>query len=131
VLGIAYIGGISRPAGAIVAGLISAAGPFNYVVDEYIGLGKWVDLVSGLGLVFMAVAHPEGLAADFARLGIWMNRKFARVRHRPTATVAPHESGEHPPDGPSEPGGGVHRDVPHASPPAAQQEISNVIGGAP
>lgn len=61
-LAYAVLGGISRISGAIVGGLIITGG---LVTTIFIELGMpehLITLVGGAGLVFVAVAHPEGLA---------------------------------------------------------------------
>jgi len=63
VLAIAYVGGIGRISGAVLAGLLLApAGLFSNLVNQQIELGKYQPLIAGLGLIIMAVDNPEGLA---------------------------------------------------------------------
>lgn len=61
-LAVAYLGGISRLSGAIVAGLISAGGLLTVWLDNVINMPQYYLLVTGIGLMLAAVNHPEGLA---------------------------------------------------------------------
>jgi ABC-type branched-subunit amino acid transport system permease subunit len=65
-LAIAFIGGIARVSGAIVAGLFLATGGLMPVVlDRLIGFGDYQVLVAGILLMFSAIAYPDGMAATF------------------------------------------------------------------
>jgi branched-chain amino acid transport system permease protein len=74
-LAIAYLGGIARISGAMVGGALVAGGFVFTAVDDYFGWGRYQLLVSGLGLVVIAVLYPDGLSGMGSR--VW-----ERVRRR-------------------------------------------------
>jgi branched-subunit amino acid ABC-type transport system permease component len=62
-LAIAYVGGIGRISGAVLAGLMLApAGLFSNLINHVFDLGTYQPLIAGFGLIIMAVHNPEGLA---------------------------------------------------------------------
>jgi branched-chain amino acid transport system permease protein len=75
-LAIAYLGGIARISGAMVGGALVAGGIVFTAVDDLFGWGRYQLLVSGLGLVAIAVLYPDGLSG----LG-W--RVWGRFRRAP------------------------------------------------
>ncbi|HUQ63611.1 MAG TPA: ABC transporter permease [Acidimicrobiales bacterium] len=76
-LAIAFLGGIARISGAMVGGALVAGGIVFTTIDELFGWGRYQLLVSGLGLVVIAVLYPDGLSGIGARL--W---RGARVKAR-------------------------------------------------
>lgn len=74
-LAVAYLGGITRIAGALVGGALVPGGIVFTVLDAVAGLGKYQLLVTGLGLVAATILAPEGLAGAAAGL-------VGRVRRR-------------------------------------------------
>mgnify|MGYP003347366155 CR=1 FL=1 len=72
-LSFAYLGGIASVSGAILAGLLAADGIGFKAMDagwKRLGIefGRWQIVVAALGLVWVAVRNPEGLAGTFRRL---------------------------------------------------------------
>nr|MDQ6928985.1 ABC transporter permease [Actinomycetota bacterium] len=61
-LAIAYLGGIARISGAMVGGALVAGGIVFTAADDLFGWGRYQLLVSGLGLIVIAVLYPEGLS---------------------------------------------------------------------
>ena len=81
VLAIAYVGGVGRIAGAVVAGLMLApAGLLVTAVGDRLNLGRYQLLIAGIGLIAMSVAHPDGLVSDTARAGVL--QRTARLLQR-------------------------------------------------
>ena len=60
-LAVAYIGGIASIAGALVGGLLVEGGLAFTVLERATGLGEYHLLLSGAGLVAVAVLRPEGI----------------------------------------------------------------------
>jgi branched-chain amino acid transport system permease protein len=59
----AYIGGITRVSGAVVAGLFTTEALVPHALEEWLGIsGRWALLVGGVALVLTVRAHPEGIA---------------------------------------------------------------------
>lgn len=84
VLALAYIGGITYVSGAVFAGLMLAPNGFGATLfDRWLGLGRYQLLLSGIGLMVMAVAHPSGIVAACKELA----QRLARsARRSPLAT---------------------------------------------
>lgn len=65
----AYLAGISRWSGAVVAGILAIGGLATQVVlNATEGVVAYYSLISGIGLVFAMTRHPEGIAGDAHRL---------------------------------------------------------------
>ena len=83
------IGGITRVAGAVIAGSLGALGILYVVLDQSISFGKWYGLASGIALVASVVQNPDGLAANVeSRLRARRERR-ARQQVPEPAPVAP------------------------------------------
>jgi ABC-type branched-subunit amino acid transport system permease subunit len=62
-IAIAYVAGIGRISGAVVAGIMFAStGLFVSAVDEYVGIGRYATLVVGIALAVTAIKNPKGVA---------------------------------------------------------------------
>ena len=66
-LALAYLGGIGSIAGAVVGGLLAPSGLFTVAI---LGGGSSIDqfLLTGVGLVLVAVKFPEGIAGSWTML---------------------------------------------------------------
>jgi branched-subunit amino acid ABC-type transport system permease component len=66
-LALAYLGGIGSIAGAVVGGVLAPSGLFAVVI---LGGGSSIDqfLITGLGLVLVAVKFPQGIAGSWQML---------------------------------------------------------------
>jgi branched-chain amino acid transport system permease protein len=59
----AYIGGITRASGAVLAGLLTTEALLPHALDSWFGIsGTWALLLGGFALVFTLRANPDGLA---------------------------------------------------------------------
>jgi branched-chain amino acid transport system permease protein len=67
-LAITFLGGIARISGAMVGGALVAGGLVFTTVDLLFGWGRYQLLVSGVGLVVIAVRFPDGLSGIGWRL---------------------------------------------------------------
>ncbi|GAA4351954.1 ABC transporter permease [Angustibacter luteus] len=62
-LAIAYVAGIGRISGAVVAGLLlSGAGLMVSAFDKYLGLGIYQAVIAGIALTLTAIQNPNGIA---------------------------------------------------------------------
>ncbi len=82
-LAFAYLGGIASISGAVLAGVFASDGIGFKALDSGwarlgIEFGRWEIIVGAIGLVFMAVKNPEGLAGTVHRVG----RRWAARRDR-------------------------------------------------
>jgi branched-chain amino acid transport system permease protein len=66
VLAIAFLGGISRVSGAIVAGILITGGLMSQVLESLFHMGSYEPLISAVGLVLTAVLNPNGIAGAVA-----------------------------------------------------------------
>jgi ABC-type branched-subunit amino acid transport system permease subunit len=94
-LAIAFLGGITTVAGAMVGGLLFAGGLLTVVFDDLIfsratnGLALQ-DLIGGIGLIVTAILNPEGIAGAVRLTAHQMGSRFRSGR--PPAA----HGGEHP-----------------------------------
>lgn len=66
-LAVAYVAGIGRIAGAVIAGLMFASdGLLVSLVDKTLHVGQYSTLVAGVALAFTAIKNPDGVAAELA-----------------------------------------------------------------
>jgi ABC-type branched-subunit amino acid transport system permease subunit len=65
VLAIAYVAGIGRIAGAVIAGIMFASdGLFVSFLDKVLHIGQYQMIVAGIALAFTAVQNPNGVAHE-------------------------------------------------------------------
>jgi ABC-type branched-subunit amino acid transport system permease subunit len=81
-LAIAYVAGVGRIAGAVVAGImLSSTGLLVTAMDKWIGVGKYQMLVAGVLLTLTAIKQPDGIAASppppLVKLGTWLGARVA------------------------------------------------------
>ncbi|HWH95302.1 MAG TPA: ABC transporter permease [Baekduia sp.] len=95
-LAIAYVAGVGRIAGAVVAGvMLSATGLLVTFLDQQLSVGQYQAVVAGVLLTFTAIKQPDGIAASpppplvalQRRLSAW--RVARRPRVPPTSTSEP------------------------------------------
>jgi ABC-type branched-subunit amino acid transport system permease subunit len=67
VLALAYVAGIGRIAGAVLAGLMFAAdGLFVSFLDKVLHVGQYQMIVAGVALALTAIGNPDGVASELA-----------------------------------------------------------------
>jgi ABC-type branched-subunit amino acid transport system permease subunit len=67
ILALAYVAGIGRIAGAVIAGLMFASdGLFVSFLDKVLHVGQYQMIVAGIALAFTAIANPDGVASELA-----------------------------------------------------------------
>jgi ABC-type branched-subunit amino acid transport system permease subunit len=67
VLAIAYVAGIGRIAGAVIAGVMFASdGLFVSFLDAWLHVGQYQQIVAGIALALTAIQNPNGVAAELA-----------------------------------------------------------------
>ena len=66
-LAVAYVAGIGRIAGAVIAGLMFASdGLFVSFLDKELHIGQYQTIVAGVALAFTAIKNPDGVASEVA-----------------------------------------------------------------
>ena len=99
VVALVYIGGIARISGAVVAGLVFAPQGFGAtLLDQWFGIGKYVVLIGGVGLILTSILEPDGLSAAVERLarrvGRW--RPTRSAPQPPTVSPSPSPASPEP-----------------------------------
>jgi ABC-type branched-subunit amino acid transport system permease subunit len=66
-LAVAYVAGIGRIAGAVIAGIMFASdGLFVSFLDKMLHVGQYQTIVAGVALAFTAIQNPDGVASELA-----------------------------------------------------------------
>jgi len=66
-LAVAYVAGIGRIAGAVIAGIMFASdGFFVSLLDTLLHVGQYQMIVAGVALAFTAIQNPNGVASELA-----------------------------------------------------------------
>ena len=82
-LAIAYVAGIGRVAGAVIAGLLmSANGLFVNFLNEHLSIGQYQTIVAGVALALTAIKNPDGVASELASATRGPGRWLGAVRDR-------------------------------------------------
>jgi branched-chain amino acid transport system permease protein len=82
VVAFVYVGGITRLAGAVLAGLMTADGVIPFLLHAKLGLSPtWILLVAGLALILCLRFFPAGIAGSLAPLSA--RRTSASPSRRP------------------------------------------------
>jgi sulfate-transporting ATPase len=64
-LAIAFIGGVGRVSGAVMAGVFLASGGLvATILNNAIDFGSYLNLVSGVGVMILPLVHPDGIAGS-------------------------------------------------------------------
>ena len=89
-LAVAYLGGITTISGALIAGFLATGGLSQVGSEKSFGSAEYQILLSGLALIVIAIASPEGLSGVF-RHGYKAARR--RIGERSGGRPQPHQSG--------------------------------------
>jgi ABC-type branched-subunit amino acid transport system permease subunit len=93
ILAIAYVGGVGRIFGAVLAGLLLAGdGLMPTLLDKLFDFGTYTTVVAGLAMMITAVANPDGIATEMQRGFGQLTGKIAGklgIRRPVIATVGP------------------------------------------
>ncbi len=68
-VGLALVGGVGHLLGAFVAGTMATAG-FNQQVlsSNWDGVGRWIQLISGVSILLMVLGYKDGVAAEWVKM---------------------------------------------------------------
>src|SRR5207244_5012972 len=78
-LAAAYVGGVSRVTGAVLAGLVLADGGLvNTALNRWVDFGRYQRLVAGVALILAAIHQRTGLAGPLAQLGRRLRERLSR-----------------------------------------------------
>lgn len=99
-LALVYLGGIASVTGAIIAGALASGGIVFYALDQMLELGKYQQLISGVGVILVVVLFSQGLAGVIPAIRDRIrphrppgSSTSSRPRSTPTTPAAPTTSG--------------------------------------
>ncbi|WP_456695649.1 ABC transporter permease subunit [Aeromicrobium sp. P5_D10] len=71
----AYIGGITSVTGAVIAASFAPGGLAFLLLDGVVDLGEWFSFISGVALLVVIVAYPQGNAGAMAKASARLNKR--------------------------------------------------------
>jgi ABC-type branched-subunit amino acid transport system ATPase component/ABC-type branched-subunit amino acid transport system permease subunit len=77
---IAYVSGISTVSGAVVGGALATGGLVYVFLSNNLHLGNYYILISGLGLIAMAMTTPDGIVGNVRRQWGWLASRIGLGR---------------------------------------------------
>ena len=76
-VGLALFGGVGQLLGAFVGSTLATAGINQEILETtWDGVGKWIQLISGIGILLTLVIYKDGVAAEWVR----MSRQIKKMR---------------------------------------------------
>jgi ABC-type uncharacterized transport system permease subunit len=92
---VVYLGGVGRISGAVLAALLFApAGIGSVALQQGLGIGRYMILISSVGLIVVTIVAPDGLS-QLLDDGISLARR-AVTRRRPSPSDPPTPAGSSP-----------------------------------
>ena len=105
-VGLALLGGVGQLLGAIVGSTLATAGITQEILETtWEGVGKWIQLISGVGILLTLVIYKDGIAAVWLRMSreVKKTRKWSQPytielvrRRRHIDRTRPHGAGASP-----------------------------------
>lgn len=86
-LSTAYLAGVTSVSGGVQAGILAAGGIVFYLAEQWIDLGDWFPVISGVAVILTLMQNPEGLASAGHRFADWVH-----ARRHGTGTADGHRS---------------------------------------
>jgi ABC-type branched-subunit amino acid transport system permease subunit len=94
----AYLGGVARIGGAIVAGLLVQGGLISKILQFQGTTSEILQIVGGVAVIQIVLLHPNGIASVPGEIKQAMQRRFARARDAlrpvPVPNISPLTSAE-------------------------------------
>ena len=90
-VGLALLGGVGQLLGAFVGSTLATAGVTQEILEtHWEGVGRWIQLISGIGILLTLVIYKDGVAAEWVRMSraIKKMRKWSRPYTIELADVA-------------------------------------------
>ncbi len=90
-VGLALLGGVGQLLGAFVGSTMATAGITQEILETtWEGVGRWIQLISGIGILLTLVIYKDGIAAEWVRMSraIKKMRKWSRPYTIELADVA-------------------------------------------
>jgi sulfate-transporting ATPase len=80
-----YLAGITSVSGGILGGILASSGIVFLAMDQWLHLGGWFAVLTGIGLIVTLIRNPEGLAAGGHRLAA----RYAHLQPRARRAAVP------------------------------------------
>lgn len=91
-----YLAGVTSVSGGVLAGMLVAGGLVFFAMEQWLNMGDWFPVVTGVLVIVTVIKNPEGLAVAFHRLA----DVIARFRpRRERSIVVPSEEPATPAEG--------------------------------
>jgi ABC-type branched-subunit amino acid transport system ATPase component len=90
-VGLALLGGVGQLLGAFVGSTLATAGVTQEIFEtHWEGVGRWIQLISGIGILLTLVIYKDGVAAEWVKMSraIKKMRKWSRPYTIELADVA-------------------------------------------
>jgi sulfate-transporting ATPase len=90
-VGLALVGGVGQLLGAFVGGTMATAGLNQEILEStWEGVGRWIQLISGIAILLTVLAYKDGVAAEWVKMSrlIKKARKWGRPYTIELAQVA-------------------------------------------
>jgi ABC-type branched-subunit amino acid transport system ATPase component/branched-subunit amino acid ABC-type transport system permease component len=87
-LSAAYLAGVTSVWGGVLTGVLGSSGIAFFAFDQWIDLGDWFTVITGVGVILTLIMNPEGLAAGGHALAARIPIPFSG-RRRPDAAAPP------------------------------------------
>ena len=97
-VGLALLGGVGQLLGAIFGSTLATAGITQEMLETtWDGVGKWIQLISGIGILLTLISYKDGVAAQWLRMSreLKKTRKWSQPYTIDLADVADTRGGEH------------------------------------
>jgi sulfate-transporting ATPase len=97
-VGLALLGGVGQLLGAFVGSTLATAGITQEILETtWEGVGRWIQLISGIGILLTLIIYKDGIAAEWVRMSrvIRKMRKWSRpytIRLSDVGDTAAHEA---------------------------------------
>ena len=73
-----YIAGIAAVSGGLLAGVIASGGVLYVFMSDYLNLGDYYAVISGLALLLTVVTQPDGVVIVWRQQAAWLKRTLGR-----------------------------------------------------
>jgi ABC-type branched-subunit amino acid transport system ATPase component/branched-subunit amino acid ABC-type transport system permease component len=97
-VGLALFGGVGQLLGAFVGSTLATAGINQEVLEtSWSGVGKWIQLISGVGILLTLIVYKDGVAAQWVKMSreLKKTRKWSRPYTINLADVADLDDVDH------------------------------------
>lgn len=83
----AFLGGITSVGGALFAGFFAPQGLGYVILQRFLEVGSFYDIVGGLGLILASIFQPRGAVGALADQVAWVRNRVGRPRPAPELPI--------------------------------------------